>query len=146
MVKKKVRKSTSKKKNVKRKPKTKKKVKRKNASKLKKTPKPKVKKKTKKKKITRRYSKTSKFVKDVSPNKQFVLCNGERLRNIKQLALAVDKLDDGVFQYHVTAWKNDFAKWVYDVFKEAKLAKTIGKIKNKKEMRKTIYNHFGEKY
>ncbi|MDD5087074.1 MAG: hypothetical protein PHV16_04965, partial [Candidatus Nanoarchaeia archaeon] len=48
----------------------------------------------------------------------FILCNGQQVKNVKELADALEVLDDDVFNHHVTFDRNDFANWIKDVFKD----------------------------
>jgi hypothetical protein len=63
---------------------------------------------------------SSKFTKDAPTEKYFVLCNGQRIRNLKELAMMIDS--------------------------EPKLAKDISSLKDKTQLRKKLYDHFGERY
>jgi len=43
-------------------------------------------------------------------------------------------MDDLMFKKHVSEHKNDFAKWVSDVFKNEHLAEKMRRAKTKKDM------------
>ena len=55
----------------------------------------------------------------------FVLVNGQRLGDIKELADALEDMADHVWAHHVTHERNDFATWVNDIFIDAELAKSL---------------------
>ena len=75
---------------------------------------------------------------NAEPEKCFWLCDGQILKNLKELAKALDKMSNEVFSYHVNKNKNDFAKWVEDVFGERKLAIDLKKAKTPKTAAKKI--------
>ncbi|MFH1506173.1 MAG: hypothetical protein ABIE94_04280 [archaeon] len=79
--------------------------------------------------------------KGTSPDRYFILCNGRRLKNIKELADIMEEIEDHVFNHHVTHDKNDFAKWVHDVFQDIDLAQKIAGVKDKKHVQFIIYKH-----
>lgn len=76
--------------------------------------------------------KTKQKTTDVSPEKSFWLCDGRVFKNLKELGLALEKMNEGIWKYHVTKEKNDFANWIENVFSEKKLALEIRKAKNAK--------------
>ena len=78
---------------------------------------------------------------EITPEKQFALCDGRIIKDLKQLAELLKNIDDDVFYHHVNEFKNDFATWINDVFKDENLAEEIGEIKDKIEMRAEIYKH-----
>ena len=49
---------------------------------------------------------------DVDPSKFFWLSDGRVLKNLAELADALESGDISVWNYHVTADKNDFANWI----------------------------------
>jgi len=111
--------------------------KKKKVSKKKKVKKKSVKKKTKKK--------TQHAARDAQPTEYFIMCNGKKLKNIKELADVMEEIEDYVFNHHVTEDKNDFSTWIKDVFKEIELAKNIAGIKDKKHVQLVIYKHISHK-
>ena len=64
----------------------------------------------------------------------FYTCNGEVLKTKNQLVKFLKKVDDTVFSYHVNDYKNDFANWIKDVFKEEELFDQILSLKNPLDM------------
>ena len=43
-----------------------------------------------------------------------------------------------IFNAHVTAYKNDFSKWILDVFMDAKLAEDFGKARAPSEAARIV--------
>ena len=83
--------------------------------------------------------------KGTSPDKYFILCNGKRLKNIKELAEVMEEIEDHVFNHHVTHDKNDFARWVHDVFEDTDLAQKLAGVKDKRHVQFIIYKHITHK-
>ena len=88
-------------------------------------------------------SKKKARIKNASDEEVFILCNGHKLKNVKELADVMKDIEDHIFNYHVTPDKNDFENWVRDVFKDISLAKKLGKVKNKDKVKLVIYKHIG---
>lgn len=61
----------------------------------------------------------------------FVVADGKRLRNIIELADALETMSEAVFMHHVNETKNDFSNWVKDVFYDHSLAGDISRAKDK---------------
>jgi hypothetical protein len=70
--------------------------------------------------------------------KEFILQNGEILKNLKELKDSLYYMSDEVFNYHVNREKNDFYNWAKDVFGFNFLAQRIRNVKNKKELLKKL--------
>ncbi len=91
-------------------------------------------------------SKSRSAVKKNAPKeKMFVLCNGKRIKNIKELADIMEDLEEHTFNYHVNQDSNDFATWVKDVFKDIELAEKITNAKDQKHMQIILYRHITHK-
>jgi len=69
----------------------------------------------------------------IPPEKYFVLRSGATIKDLKELALMLDRIDDSDFTFHVNDSKNDFACWIDDVFGRKDIADAIRPIKDKKE-------------
>lgn len=74
------------------------------------------------------------YLADVQPEKSFWVNNGWIIRNLKELPLALRKMSNETFVYHVNKTKNDFAKWVEEVIGDKKLASEIKNAFTKAEM------------
>ena len=68
----------------------------------------------------------------------FVVADGKKLKNILELADALETMSEDVFAHHVNEARNDFSSWVRDVFYDHSLAEDISRAKNKVETQVTI--------
>ena len=75
---------------------------------------------------------------EIIPEKYFYLADGKVLKNVSELTDELKKMDDLVYNHHVSIIRNDFANWIRDVYLELELAEVITKAKNKKEMQKIL--------
>lgn len=75
---------------------------------------------------------------NVAPEKSFWFCDGQVAKNLRELVSILEKMPPNVFDYHVNNNKNDFSRWVADVFGQATLSKEIQKIKSAATMAKKI--------
>lgn len=75
----------------------------------------------------------------------FVLVDGRVLRNYKELADMLDDMADHVYSHHANNERNDFAKWIEDVFKDTTLAKKIREATGKHHCQILIYRHIIDK-
>lgn len=117
---------------------------RKQAAKKKATKKKVVKKKAPKKKLTKQQQR-KRVKKNASPDQVFVLVNGHKIKNVKELADVIEKIEDHVFYHHVNENKNDFAVWLKEVFAEVGLAQELAKVKDKKHVQLVLYKHISRK-
>jgi len=83
----------------------------------------------------------AKIIKSVPHKHEFVLADGRRLKNLKELALALSDMADDVFKHHVNDTRNDFASWIGDVYKEKDLAEKLRTAIDKVEAQLTILKH-----
>ena len=63
----------------------------------------------------------------------FVVADGRKLKNIIELADALETMSEEIFRHHVNEVKNDFSAWVKDVFYDHSLADDISRAKNRLE-------------
>lgn len=63
----------------------------------------------------------------------FVVADGKKLKNIIELADALETMSEEIFRHHANEFKNDFAAWVKDVFYDHSLAEDISRAKNRLE-------------
>ena len=82
----------------------------------------------------------AKFSQDVPTEHTFVLNDGRRLKNLNELAVMLQDMNDSVFSHHVNDSKNDFANWVRDIVKEKDMADSISSKRTKKELLATLRN------
>lgn len=83
--------------------------------------------------------------KNVPEEKQFYFVNGERVKNIKELAEIMDRIEQEVFDYHVNEEKNDFYNWIRHVFNDIELAEKVVGVTGPKHLQFTIYKHVADK-
>lgn len=63
----------------------------------------------------------------------FIVADGRKLKNIIELADALETMSEEIFRHHVNEFKNDFSAWVKDVFYEHSLADDMSRAKNRLE-------------
>lgn len=63
----------------------------------------------------------------------FVVADGRKLKNIIELADALETMSEEIFGHHVNEARNDFSAWVKDVFYDHSLAEDISRAKNRLE-------------
>lgn len=74
-------------------------------------------------------------------DKRFVLKDGRVLKDMVELAHALDHMSDDVFSHHVNASKNDFRNWVRDVFSQKELAAELEKAKTRNDLQLAVLKH-----
>ena len=75
---------------------------------------------------------------DCAPEQCFWTPDGQILKNVAELRAALKKMSKGTFQHHVNKDKNDFARWIGEVFGDAKLAENIRKATSKAAIIKAL--------
>ena len=83
---------------------------------------------------------------EAKPEQYFVLATGVPLKNLKELASALENMNDWVFRHHVNDHRNDFATWVRDVLREDELSQEMYSLHNNKDMEIRIIRHLVYKY
>lgn len=63
----------------------------------------------------------------------FVVADGRKLKNILELADALETMSEEIFRHHANDFKNDFSTWVKDVFYDHSLADDISRAKTRFE-------------
>ena len=81
------------------------------------------------------------IVRSVSPEYYFFLADGRPLKNLLELADALEEMTDEIFQHHVNEHKNDFAKWASEVFNDEELALKLGHAKSRAHHQLIILKH-----
>jgi len=71
----------------------------------------------------------------------FVLPDGTKLRSLKELLKALDKMDVSVFNHHTMEGRNDFANWIIDVFKYDDVAEGVRNSQTIKELTNILKNY-----
>ncbi len=85
----------------------------------------------------------------ISPTHYFRLSNGQIIKHIDELPDSIERMPQHVFSQYVDEHKDDFARWIYDVFRFKDLSQMLGKIKSKQEysrmLRAFLYNKKNQK-
>lgn len=87
----------------------------------------------------------SKVTSNAPVDSYFILCNGQPIKNVRELADMLEEIRDEVFNCHVNPDKNDFATWIHDVFDDIELAKQLAGVKDKTNIRIVLYKHLIKK-
>ncbi len=85
-----------------------------------------------------------KFV-DAAEDKAFVLKDGRLLKNLKELADALEHMSEDVFSHHVNSGRNDFSNWVRDVLNESELAEDLQAIDGQLHAQIAVLKHIAKK-
>ncbi len=81
----------------------------------------------------------------IAPTHYFKLSNGQIIKHLDELPEAIEQMDETLFRDYVDESKNDFAKWIYDVFRLAELSSLLGNVKSKKESARIIRAYLHQK-
>ncbi len=77
-----------------------------------------------------------------NPENNFWLCDGRALKSLKELAAALETMEEAVWDFHVTPEKNDFANWIEDVFEQKSLGAAIRRVKSPRTAAKKLQAKF----
>jgi len=75
---------------------------------------------------------------DVVPKHQFNIHMGTSIKNLQELADALEIMDDTAFKHHVTKDKNDFSNWVRDIICDVDLSNDLLKAKTREKSFKAV--------
>jgi len=78
--------------------------------------------------------------KTISPHHYFHLRNGQSLKNLRELLVALKDMPNDEFTHHVNEHKNDFANWTDHVFEKQELANNMREKFTKQEIMELIKN------
>ena len=101
--------------------------------------------KTTKKKIPTGVKVEVTIIRSAPQHKEFVLEDGRKLKDLRELAFCLSDMADDVFWHHVNDAKNDFAAWVGEVLEEKDLADEMKQIRDKMNTQVTILKHIVSK-
>lgn len=82
--------------------------------------------------------KAKKILNNVPDEHHFRLHMGTNIRNLSELAEALEIMADRSFYHHVSETKNDFSNWIKDVVGDEELASKVLKLNSKEAMMKQI--------
>ena len=68
----------------------------------------------------------------------FVLQDRRQLRNLVDLADALNAMSNEIYNFHVNDSKNDFSRWVVDIIQDEKLARDLGKARSRENAAKLV--------
>ncbi len=88
---------------------------------------------------------TVKRFSEAPEDKRFVLNDGRILKDLKELADALEHMSDDVFRHHVNESKNDFGNWTKDVLLEKELAEDLQKVDNQLHAQIAVLKHIAKK-
>ena len=74
---------------------------------------------------------------------RFTCHDGIHVKNLQELASALEQMSDDTFYYHVNESKNDFSKWVRDVIGDDKLSRDLDKTTNRLQAAKSVAARIG---
>ena len=66
-------------------------------------------------------------------DRHFIVADGRKVKNILELADALETMSEEMFTHHANELKNDFSIWVKDVFYDHSLADDISRARNRLE-------------
>jgi len=78
------------------------------------------------------------------PEEYFSTCDGRVIKSVNDLYNLLKVMDLNIFNHHVTLYKNDFSKWIYESIGDTVLAEDIANIKDREEMVRVIENRMLE--
>ncbi len=74
----------------------------------------------------------ARYLCDVAPEHCFWVNNGPILKNVEELAGALEAISEDSYNYHANKDKNDFSKWVSEIIGDQKLANDLLSSRNRK--------------
>jgi hypothetical protein len=79
-----------------------------------------------------------KMLADVAEDKRFFCADGQALKNLKELEVALRKMSKETFHHHSNDARNDFSNWIKDVIGDDKLADALRNNGTQIEAAKTV--------
>ena len=73
----------------------------------------------------------AKYLCNAAPEHCFWVNNGPILKNVEELADALESISEDSYSYHANKDKNDFSKWIGEVIGDSRLANDLLSSKNK---------------
>ncbi len=75
---------------------------------------------------------------DVPDDKRFWCHDGKIVRNLRELARALNDMSDETFRYHLSGGRNDFSKWIREVLGDGKLADEFSRVKSRMQASQVV--------
>ncbi len=82
-----------------------------------------------------------KLAKNAKEEQSFVLADGNKIRNLIDLAEAMETISHELYSQHVNEEKNDFSTWTKEVIGEKTLARNLLGVSDKTQAQITILKH-----
>ncbi len=76
---------------------------------------------------------TDTILMDVVPKHEFNIYMGPSIKNLQELADALEIMDEDIFEHHVTKDRNDFSNWVNNIICDTELSKELLNAKTKEK-------------
>ena len=73
----------------------------------------------------------ARYLCNAAPEHCFWVNNGPILKNVEELADALESISEDAYRYHANKDKNDFSKWIGEIIGDNKLANDLLSSKNK---------------
>ena len=73
----------------------------------------------------------AKYLCDAAPDHCFWVNNGPILKNVEELADALESISEDTYRYNANKGKNDCSKWISEIIGDNKLANDLLSAKNK---------------
>jgi len=81
------------------------------------------------------------FSQNAPEQNPFYLHNGKVLHNLDELSNELITMDKETFNHHVNEQKNDFSRWINDIFKAPELAGELQMTKDMYSIREILEKH-----
>ena len=78
------------------------------------------------------------FLSNVPEEYVFRCCDGQILRNMKELGDALNNMTYETYVFHANKERNDFGNWARDIIKDEMLAKDLQKAPNRAQAAKLV--------
>lgn len=82
---------------------------------------------------------------NVPEEKVFWVNDGRKIRNVIELAEALDNMKEKTFKLHVNKNKNDFSEWIRNVIGNEKLANEVARLVMKDKIQIVVQKHVIQK-
>jgi hypothetical protein len=79
-----------------------------------------------------------KWLGEVPPEKKFWCHDGRIMKNLQELAVALEEMNEATFRYHAHEAKNDFSNWVGAVIGDEKLSSDLRKSATQAQAAKSV--------